>query len=984
MAGVITDSFVPLPAPLYRQAAAEMLEELASAGHPVAPLAKADERVANVLLAVFGASPFLTRIIRQQPDFAAECFSADSNLLFSRIIAEVNQLPMTAGGQKELMRELRLVRQRAALLIALADIAQAWRLPTVTGNLTIFADAAISAALAFLLQQGEAQGRLAHANPAECGLVVFSMGKGGAFELNYSSDVDLVFFFDPARAPLREGEDAQTFFTRLVRRLVQILSDITGEGQVMRVDLRLRPDPGSTPVAMPVEAALTYYYSIGQTWERAAWIKGRPCAGDISVGEMFLQELSPWLWRKYLDYAAIAEVHALKRRIHAVKGHGAITVPGHNLKLGRGGIREIEFFVQTQQLIAGGRNPRLRGRKTLEMLHVLADEGWIEERVAVELDEAYVNLRTWEHRLQMQNDLQTHTLPSSEEELERFARFAGFTNRADMEREVRDTLETVQGHYDALFAKAAEAEEEADWLNALLAEEPGEEALEILARLGFERPGVVAETVRGWFGGRYAALRSQAGKERLRNLLPKLLRAMAETGEADAALATFDRFLAGAPSGLQLFALLQANPHLMDLLLLILGSAPALAEELTRRPRLFEALIEGELTGSLPTREEHAKALADFAALSLPFEEVLDRARIHVSDQKFVIGTRLIAETADEREAEAAYTALAEAALAHMLQATQQEMVRRHGEVPNSTSAILAMGKLGSREMTHTSDLDLIVIHDFPPEVESSRPTRAQKEAGVRIRPLTPSEWFTRLTKRLITALTAPTAEGVLYEVDMRLRPSGSQGPVATHIESFARYQREQAWLWEHLALTRARAVAGDGELCARISDIVRQTITRQRDATKVFAAAADMRARILKEKPPASTWDVKTGEGGLIDVEFIAQALTLAHAYAHPDIVRQNTHEVLLALIERELLESAVGDALLRATSLYHRVMHAQRLCLRPGEKPREEKLSKGAARILARAAQAPDLDHARVVIEEMRREVAEVFSRIMAAEAE
>ncbi len=982
MAGVITDSFVPLPPPLHEAAATEVFGELTNTGHPVANLAKADARVANLLKAIFGASPFLSRIIRQQPDFAAECFTSDADELFARIIAETTLLPEAVNGQKELMRQLRLLRQRAALLVALADLARAWPLMTVTERLTHFADTAISAALVFLLRQAQAQGKLAHANPAESGLAIFSMGKGGGFELNYSSDVDLIFFFDPARAPLRGGEDAQAFFVRLVRRLVQILSDITGEGQVMRVDLRLRPDPGSTPVAMPVEAALTYYFSIGQTWERAAWIKGRACAGDISVGEGFLRELSPWLWRKYLDYAAIAEVHALKRRIHAVKGHGEITVPGHNLKLGRGGIREIEFFVQTQQLIAGGRNPRLRGRETLKMLHALAKEGWIEEWVAGELEEAYVDLRAWEHRLQMQNDLQTHTLPSSEEELERFARFAGFASREEMERVVQATLETVQGHYDALFTEAAETEkDEVRWLDALLAEEPGNEALAMLEQMGFVRPAVVTEVVRGWFGGRYAALRSQASKERLRAVLPKLLRAMAETGEPDAALAAFDRFLAGAPSGLQLFALLAANPHLMDLLFLILGSAPVLAEELTRRPRLFESLIEGDLAGAFPSREDYAKQLAEFAALSLPFEEILDRARIHVSDQKFIIGTRLIAKTADARDAEAAYTALAEATLAHMLQAVRQEMVRRHGEVPQSASAILAMGKLGSREMTHNSDLDLVVIHDFPPDVRASTPSQAQRAAGERIRPLAPSEWFTRLTKRLIAALTAPTVEGVLYEVDMRLRPSGSQGPVATHVESFARYQREQAWPWEHLALSRARVVAGDAGLCTKVSDIVQEVLTRPRKAAEVFAATAEMRARILEQKPAASAWDIKTGEGGLIDVEFIAQALTLVHAHAHPDIMRRNTHEVLLALIDRGLLNAAAGDVLLRATALYHRLMHAERLCLRPGESPREDRLSKGAARILARAAEAPDLAHARASIEDLRREVAVLFRRIIGA---
>ncbi len=983
MAGVITEHFIPLPPPPDAQAAEEALSELADAGHPLAVLAARDERIANLLRAIFGASPFLSRLIRAEPEFSAECFSSDSECLFARIVAEANRAA-EAESQREAMRVLRHARRKAALLVALADLAHAWPLMTVTAHLTRSADTAISAALSFLLRQAKARGEIATDDPARCGLVAFSMGKGGAGELNYSSDVDLIFLYDPERTPLAPGVEAQTFFTRLVKRLVAVLSEITEDGQVMRVDLRLRPDPGSTPVALPVESALAYYFTIGQTWERAAWIKGRPCAGDMAVGEAFLKELSPWLWRKYLDYAAIADVHALKRRIHAVKGHGEITVPGHNIKLGRGGIREIEFFVQTQQLIAGGRHPELRGRRTLDMLQALAEGGWVEPAVAEELSSAYVRLRTWEHRLQMQNDLQTHTLPSSDEELERFARFAGYESRTVFEKEARATLATVQRHYDALFAEAAEEREEARWLGALLAEEPGEEALAELSRLGFSQPKVVADTIRQWFSGHYAAMRSEGARQRLRALLPGLLRSMGETGEADAALAAFDRFLKGLPAGLQLFSLLAANPHLMDLLLLILGSAPVLAEELTRRPRLFEALIEGELTGAARSREEHAAALARFARIDLPYEEILDRARIYVSDQRFIIGTRFIAETIDEQEAEAAYTALAEAALSHMLAVVRAEMIRMHGEVPGGRSAILAMGKLGSREMTHTSDLDLIVIHDFPPDSGESEPTAAQRAAGAAIRPLSPSMWFTRLTKRLVTALTAPTAEGVLYEVDMRLRPSGSQGPVATHIESFARYQAEKAWLWEHLALTRARPVAGDDALCQRIAKVVEETLRKERSKEEVRAGVADMRARILREKPPASVWDIKVGEGGLIDVEFIAQGLVLMHAHAHPEICKRNTHETLRALLEAGLLAAADGDVLLRAVELYHRLMHAERLCTRAGEKIRTETLPAGVARILSRAAEAPDLERARVTLEDMRAQVAVLFRRLMGSVAE
>ena len=982
MAGILSENFGSLPAPLNEAAAREELAELAETGHPLAALARDDERVRNLLLAVFGASPFLTRLIRAEPEFAAACFSAEPDALFARVLEETESAAGSTS-RAEAMRALRIARRRVALLLALADIARFWPLMDITRRLTDFADAAVRAALAFLLKQAEARGQLAHADAAECGLAVFAMGKMGARELNYSSDIDLIFFFDPERTPLKSG-DPGSFWVRLVRQLVSMLSEMTGEGQVFRVDLRLRPDPGATAVAISTEAALNYYFSIGQTWERSAWIKARPCAGDITVGEQFMAELSPWLWRKYLDFAAIAEVHALKRQIHAVKGHGEITVPGHNLKLGRGGIREIEFFVQTQQLIAGGRNPALRRRQTLPMLDALAEHGWITQDVANDLKAAYVRLRTWEHRLQMQNDLQTHTLPKDEEELARYARFAGFARLEDFTREARQTMRTVQRHYDALFEEATELapEEEELILAGLAADEPDEATLATLRRLGFGRPEEVLATIRGWLQGRYPALRFAGAQERLRAILPMLLKTLGESGQAEAGLAAFDRFLAGLPGGVQLFALLQANPHLMELLLRILTAAPLLAAELTRRPRLFAALIEGDLTGPLPTRAQHAQGLKRLAPLDLPFDEVLDRARIYVSEQKFIIGTRLIAETATVEEAEAAYTALAEAALAHMLAATHREMTERHGEVPGSRSAILAMGKLGSAEMTHTSDLDLIVIHDFPSEETSSRPTPAQEEQGARIRPLSPSEWFSRLTRRLITALTAPTAEGVLYEVDMRLRPSGSQGPVATHIESFRRYQAGQAWMWEHLALTRARPVAGDADLREEVARIIRETLTRPRAFRDVRGAVLDMRLRILTEKKAKTPWQVKTREGGLIDIEFIAQGLQLLHAAETPDVLRTNTARALRTLETAGALRAEHAHALAEALTLYHHVLHITRLCLPAGELAEEEKLPAAVARLLARAAKAPDIARARLALEETQARTAAIFTEIWQAD--
>ncbi len=979
MAGVIGENFQPLPEPRNLAAATETLADLAATGHPAATLAETDEKVRNLLLSVLGASPFLTRAMRAEPDFTAACLNGTPPALFSDLLQRTRATADLAS-QEEIMRALRIVRRRVALLLALADVARFWPLTEITRRLTDFADAAVQATLAFLLRQAHARGQLSHADPARGGLAVFAMGKMGAGELNYSSDIDLIFFFDPRRSPVVSG-DIGGFWVRLVRQLVRILSEMTGEGHVLRVDLRLRPDPGATAVAITTEAALAYYFGIGQTWERAAWIKARACAGDIETGERFISELSPWIWRRHLDFAAIAEVHALKRQIHAVKGHGEITVAGHNLKLGRGGIREIEFFVQTQQLIAGGRHPELRGGRTMQMLEALAAHGWIEGNVATELKVAYERLRTWEHRLQMLNDLQTHTLPADEEGLERLARFAGFASAGEFREKARATLATVQRHYDALFEEATELDDGADvlLLAGLAADEPDEATLATLRRLGFTDPDAVIETLRGWLRGRYPALRFERARERLHAVLPQLLRALAASGQPDAGLAAFDRFLAGLPGGVQLFALLKANPHLIELLLRVLVAAPVLARELTRRPRLFAALMEGGLAGPLPDRAAQQASLARFAPLDMPFEEVLDRARILVSEQKFVIGARLVAEATTVEEAAAAYTALAEAALEHMLDATRLEMTRRHGEVPGSRSVVLALGKLGSAEMTHTSDLDLIVIHDFPPDAPFSRPPPGRE--GKDIRALSPSEWFTRFTRRLVTALTAPTAEGVLYEVDMRLRPSGSQGPVATHIESFRRYHAGQSWLWEHLALTRARVVAGDSGLAAEVAGVVRATLTRARAFDEVRAAVLDMRRRIQAEKPARSPWQVKTHPGGLVDIEFTAQGLQLVHAARDAGVLHANTAAALRALRDAGRLEEEDARALLESLRRLHHVLHVLRLCLPAGERVEEARLPAQAAHLLARAAGAPDLARASLVIEETLSTAAATFARVWRA---
>ena len=705
-------------------------------------------------------------------------------------------------------------------------------------------------------------------------------------ELNYSSDIDLIVLYDPERAALAPGEEPATFFVRLTRRLVGLMQDVTEDGYVFRVDLRLRPDPRATQIAIAYEAAANYYEYMGQNWERAAMIKARPVAGDMALGEEFLARLVPYKWRKYLDFAAIADVQSLKRQIHAVKGHGTIAVRGHNVKLGRGGIREIEFFVQTQQLIAGGRNPSLRGRGTIAMLDALAAAHWIAPEAAHELKEAYGFLRMVENRIQMTADQQTHELPGDEEAFAVLARFCGFQSADDFDRRLRATFETVQGHYVALFEDTPELAADSGNL-VFTGGEDDPETIATLTRMGFRQASEVSATIRGWHFGRYPSTRSARARERLTEIMPALIKALAAAADPDQAFLAFDRFLRGLPTGVQLFSLLRANPHLLQLVATILGTAPRLAEELSNHPKVLDAVLDPGFFDAMPDTGEMRAAVAAALAGASDLETCVDRARVVGRELMFRIGVRVLTETVNPAEAGAAWSGLADVVIGELLAHVRADLQARHGIMPGGQIAVMAMGKLGGREMTASSDLDLIVIYG------------AKADASEGPKSLSVNQYFTRLTQRLIAALSAPTAEGVLYEVDMRLRPSGSKGPVATHIDSFTAYHRESAWTWERLALTRARVITGDEAFAAQVRDVIAAALCDRRDAATVRTDTLDMRRRMLAEFGRKGIWDLKHARGGLIEVEFIAQMLQVIHAHEHPGILHTNTERALAALAD-------------------------------------------------------------------------------------
>lgn len=973
MTGALIDRLQPVIAHDESKAAALAWERLRTSDGEVSRRLQdfvAEHHEAHRLLtAIFTASPFLTDLILRDPDEALACLRDDPERHAEALLAEADAA-LAIEGEADFKRALRRIKAKSALLIALADIAGVWPVETVTDFLTRFADASLKVSVDWLLRDAARLGRLTLANsdrPSdESGYVVLAMGKQGAGELNYSSDIDLIVLFDPETAKLAPSVEPATFFVRLTKRLVALLQDVTEDGYAYRVDLRLRPDPRATQIAIALEAAAIYYENLGQNWERAAMIKARPVAGDIALGEEFLARLRSYIWRKYLDFAAIADIHSLKRQIHAVKGHDAIAALGHNIKLGRGGIREIEFFVQTQQLIAGGRNPALRGRRTLEMLDALAEALWITPAVADRLKRAYRFLRFVEHRLQMLNDEQTQTLPDDPEQFEIFARFCGYASAAEFEARLTNILSAVQRHYAALFEDAPELGTASGSL-VFTGGEDDPETIMTLSAMGYKQPSEVAATVRGWHFGRYTATRSARSRELLTELMPALLASLARAGDADQAFIAFDSFLAGLPAGVQLFSLLKANPRLLALIATILGAAPRLAEQLSRRPKVLDAVLDRRFFGPLP-RQEEIWALAEAAIPEgTPIEEGLDRARVLAQEQAFRFGVRILSETVSAGEAGLAFSALAEVMLRIMLRLVEEDIRTRHGVIPGGRVAILAMGKLGGREMTASSDLDLILIYEAPEGVELSDGKR----------PLSSNQYFTRLTQRLISAITAPTAEGVLYDVDMRLRPSGNKGPVATSLAAFTVYHRESAWTWERLALTRARVVAGDQAFADTLTAQIRETLRRPSDIETLRRDVLDMRRLMLSELGTPQTWDIKRAPGGLIDIEFIAQFLQLAHAAEHPDVLDQNTGAALAKLAAAGLLGDVQAQLLKSALALYQRLTQVLRLCVATEFTP--DNAPAGLARLLANASGVPDLARAESLLLETRATVSEIFEALI-----
>ena len=954
---------------LARARVAEWLAGLAQAqARPLKTLLAAHPVVTTLLESLAESSPYLWELASREPARLLLLLGSDPEQHLAALLAGNARAVAATEDEADAMRRLRRMKAEAALLIALADIGGVWPVMRAARALTDLADTAVGAAARFVLADAARAGRLSPKDKTQpqagSGYIVLAMGKMGAFELNYSSDIDLIVFYDRTAPALPKDAEPAPFYVRLTQRLVKLLQERTVDGYVFRTDLRLRPDPASTAIAISTAAAMSYYESTGQNWERAALIKARACAGDIAAGEAVLNELSPFVWRKFLDYASVADVHAMKRQLNAYRGHGEIAVEGHNIKLGRGGIREIEFFAQTQQLIAGGRNPHLRDRDTLTTLDRLAEDRWIDQDARDDMKLAYGFLRTVEHRLQMVNDEQTQTLPAERAELERFARFLGFANRDAFAKVLLDHLDKVQRHYARLFEKTPGGDKPAP---AFPLGGDDRKTLDRLAELGFRSPLETSATVRHWLSGGHRSLKGEAARGHLEALLPVLLEHLGRTDNPGATLVLFDHFLANLHSAARLLSLLRQNPDLIALIVLVLGIAPRLADTLARNPQVMDALVDPSFFGTLPDDAELARRLNAVLAQARYDEDLLERIRMFGLEYMFLIGVRILSGTVTARQAGEAFARLADAVIRAVHRAVADNFASTYGHIKGEETAVLAMGKLGGREMTATSDLDLILVYDFDDKNPESTGERS----------LYGAQYFSRLTQRLINALTAQTNYGALYQVDMRLRPSGRAGPLATQIAGFTSYQDTEAWTWEHMALTRARVVSASPAFGARVEKVIRDILRRPRDPDQIAGDVVEMRGAIAAEKGDRDRWDLKYAAGGLIDLEFIAQYLQLVHAERLPGILDTSSARVLDKAWQLRVLPVEEAEILRPAVQLYQDLTQILRLCLAGPFEPKTA--GAGLLRLLARAADVPDFATLDATVIETQRKVRESFVRIL-----
>jgi glutamate-ammonia-ligase adenylyltransferase len=814
----------------------------------------------------------------------ADAFPAAAGALAAGGMDEALRLALAEGEGGDAAAAIRRERNALALVLGIGDLAGALSLEEVVHRLSDLADRTLERAVAAAMAE-----RTPDAEPR--GFTILSLGKHGSRELNYSSDVDLIFLYDPGTLPLKQREEAGQAAVRIGQRVIELLQKRDANGYAFRVDLRLRPSPEVTPIALPVNAAISYYESTALPWERAAFIRARVAAGDRALGQYFLDAVHPFVWRRSLDYGALGEIQTISRRIRDHYAQGQKLGPGFDLKRGRGGIREIEFFAQIHQLIHGGREPALRAPATLDALAALAGAGRIPEDDAKTLAGAYRLLRTIEHRLQMVDDRQTHSLPLDAAALDNVAQLHGLADGAALIALLEDPLEQTSAIYGGLSGQEERRLPR------------GPEALEAgLAEFGFPEPVLARQRIERWRSGQARSLRTNAAMEAFEGMLPGLVEAFGGAPDPMQAMNRFDDVVERLPTGVNFYRLIEARPALTQVLATVLSHAPVLAEQLGRRPELLDGLIDETAFLPAPSVDDLVSAFVRSEREGEDYQMVLDRVRRSVNERRFALGVQLILARSDPLEVAAGYARIAEAALQVLASHAVKAFEAAHGRVPGSELLILGLGRLGGEALTHASDLDLIYLFSGDYEARSDG-----------AKPLGATEYYNRLAPRITAALSVPTAAGPLYDVDTRLRPSGKDGLLAVSTGSFAAYQRDHAWTWEHMALTRARPVYGSVQARASLQAAVDDILSLPRDPAKLVADAAAMRDEMARHKPAGGRFDIKLGEGGLVDLEFAVQVLALRHQAG----LKPQLSVAIADLEERGLVPPDIAEAHRLLTSM-------------------------------------------------------------------
>ncbi|MBY8825955.1 bifunctional [glutamine synthetase] adenylyltransferase/[glutamine synthetase]-adenylyl-L-tyrosine phosphorylase [Sphingomonas colocasiae] len=894
-----------------------------------------NEAIVDALQRAADHSPFLRHAIERNADLTA--------LLAAGDLDGAMALAKRRGeGAESVGAGLRRARAALALVLAIGDLAGLLSMEVVTRELSDLADRALDRAIA---------AAIAERTPDEAprGFAALALGKHGSRELNYSSDIDPILIFDPETLPRRAREEPVEAAVRIARRIVELLQSRDGDGYVFRVDLRLRPSPEATPLALPVNAAISHYESSALPWERAAFIRARAAAGDVALGESFLTAIRPFVWRRGLDYGAIAEIRGISRRIRDHHAQGQKFGPGYDLKRGRGGIREVEFFAQIHQLIYGGREEAVRAPATLDALAALRAAGRIEPDVEDVLAHSYRLYRTIEHRLQMVDDQQTHSLPRDPAALDSVARLHGLADGAALIDLLDGPVETVGRIYDSLDGTDEE--------DAAISRDP-DRLTGQLAAAGFADPKAALARIERWRDGSLRALRTDAARAALEDVLPGLVAAIGGAPDPNGAINRLDDMISRLPSAINLFRLLGARPALARLLGEILSHAPTLADLLGRRPELLDGLIDATALEPQPSVEALASELGH-CEQGADYQQLLDSVRRKVNERRFALGAQIVAGVGDPVEVGYGYSRVAEAAIETLAAATVAEFEAVHGKVPDSELVIVGLGRLGGGSLTHASDLDLVYVFTGDHAAESTG-----------AKPLGAVQYYNRLCQRISAALSVPTASGPLYEVDTRLRPSGAQGPLAVSLAGFAKYQRESAWTWEHMALTRARPVFGSATARGAINEIIHSVLGAPRDVAKLLADAVAMRGEMAKHKPAAGPLDVKLIEGGLVDLEFCVHVAQLRHGEG----LDTRLDHAIAMLVDAGRLPAALAEAQVLLT----RMLVTLRLVA-----PGCDELSETARRLVARACGMEDWASLMAAYERARGDVGQCWQHVV-AEAE